>query len=154
MKIIDLLKSKKIKVTEIPKWGTYLRKQWEDNFANHISLQEKKAIYLHDNNGACGFLWHLFSYKKKNCLQGEEADKALNNEDKNTCYIFYQHIDDALILEEAGTLGANDFVDELDVYVVDKEFSWTYVKTHETGWLGSYFSRKDEESLGNISKDI
>ena len=57
MEIIDILKSKKVEVTEIPKWGTFLRKQWEDNFANHICLKEKKAIYLYD-----GYLWHLFSY--------------------------------------------------------------------------------------------
>ena len=26
-----------------------------------------------------------------------------------------------------------------DVYIVAKDFSWTYVKTHETGWCGPYF---------------
>ncbi|WP_246027621.1 DUF4275 family protein [Lysinibacillus antri] len=25
---------------------------------------------------------------------------------------------------------------------VDKGFNWTYVSTHETGWLGPYFCRK------------
>lgn len=143
MEIINILKSKKVKVTEIPKWGTFLRKQWEDNFANHISLKEKKAIYLYDDDGACGYLWHLFSNEKRECLQGEEAEQAFNDEHKNACYIFYQHTNDALILEEADALNANDLLDESDVYVVDKEFNWTYVKTHETGWCGPYFSRRD-----------
>lgn len=35
--LISLLEKKMVKVTEINKWGTYLRKQWEDNFANHFS---------------------------------------------------------------------------------------------------------------------
>jgi hypothetical protein len=58
------LKIKKIKLTEIPKWGPYLRKQWESNFANHLSDKDKKSIYLFDTGGYCGYLWHLFSYEK------------------------------------------------------------------------------------------
>lgn len=143
MRIIDILKSKKVKIIEIPKWGVSLRKQWEDSFANHMNPKEKSAIYLHDNNGACGYLWHLFSYEKRDCLKGEEAEQAFNDEKKNSCYIFYQHTDDALILEEAAAFNANDLLGEIDVYVVDKEFNWTYVKTHEVGWCGPYFCRKD-----------
>ena len=80
--------------------------------------------------------------KKRDCLQGEQADIAFNRESKKFCYVFYQHFDDAFILENASSLNANDFLNEEDVYVVDKEFNWTYVKTHETGWCGPYFSQK------------
>lgn len=138
MEIPNILKNKKIKITEIPKWGTFLRKQWEDNFANHLSFEEKKDIYLWNY----GFLWHLFSYEKKDCLQGQEAEKAFNNEQKDSCYVFWQHTDYALILENADSLNANDLEDECDIYVVDKEFNWTYVRTHETGLCGPYFSRR------------
>ena len=65
MDLVESLRSKKIKATEIPKWGTYLRKKWEDHFANHLSDKEKKSIYLYDEDGCSGFLWHLFSYKKR-----------------------------------------------------------------------------------------
>ena len=65
MKIASMLENKKIKVAEIPKWGTFLRKLWEDNFANHLTLEEKKDIYLWNNSDFCGYLWHLFSYEKK-----------------------------------------------------------------------------------------
>lgn len=142
MELINILKSKKIKVIEITKWGTFLRKQWEDNFANHIGIEEKKEIFLHDNEGYCGYLWHLFSYDKRHYLQGQESEKAFNDEYKSTCYIFYQHTNDALILENAATLNANDLQNEFDIYVVDKSFNWTYVKTHETGCCGPYFSRR------------
>lgn len=46
MDLIELLKRKKMKVTEIPNWGTYLRKQWENNFASCLTASEKKSIYL------------------------------------------------------------------------------------------------------------
>ncbi|WP_428912480.1 DUF4275 family protein [Niallia sp. Krafla_26] len=134
--LISLLANKKVKVTEIPKWGTYLRKKWEDHFANHLDLHEKKSIYLD------GFLWHVFSYEKREYLQKEKADLAFNNESKKSCYVFYQHSDEAFILENATGLAADDFLNEEDVYVVDKEFNWTYVRTHETGWFGPYFCRK------------
>ncbi|SCM11283.1 Uncharacterized protein BCRIVMBC120_05479 [Bacillus wiedmannii] len=29
-----------------------------------------------------------------------------------------------------------------DIYIVDKEFTWTFVKTHEHRWYGPYFARK------------
>ncbi|WMM26176.1 DUF4275 family protein [Tissierella sp. MB52-C2] len=143
MKIASMLENKKIKVAEIPKWGTFLRKLWEDNFANHLTLEEKKDIYLWNNNDFCGYLWHLFSYEKKECLQGQEAEKAFNDEHKGSCYVFWQHTDYVLILENADVLNSNDLEGEYDIYVVDKEFNWTYVKTHETGLCGSYYGRKD-----------
>ena len=144
MEISQILKNKNIKITEIPKWGTYLRKQWENNFADHLKLEEKKSIYLFNEGGFCGYLWHLFSYEKKACLKEEQAEKAFNDETKNSCYVFYQHNDYALILENASKLQSNDLLNETDVYVVDKEFTWTYVRTHETGGCGPYFSRKNE----------
>ena len=143
MQIMNILKCKRISVTEIPKWTNYLRKQWEDHFANHMSLKEKKDIYLYDDDGICGFLWHLFSYEKRDCLKGKEAEQAFNSQMKDTCYVFYQHVDNALILEGAITLDVNDLLNESDVYIVDKEFTWTYVKTHETGLCGPYFCRRD-----------
>ena len=140
--LVSSLRNKKVKVLEIPKWGGYLRKKWETEYANHLSDKEKQSIYLYDEDGACGYLWHIFSYERRDCLKEGQADMALNREPKKSCYVFYQHSDDALILEHAGGLTANDFVNEQDVYVVEKDFQWTYVKTHETGWCGPYFCRK------------
>jgi Domain of unknown function (DUF4275) len=43
-----------------------------------------------------------------------------------------------MIIENANKIKAEDFIDEEDVYVVDREFKWTYVKTHEEEY-GPYF---------------
>lgn len=143
MKLIDKLNRKNIKVIEIPKGGASLRKQWEDNFANHMSVQEKKDIHLYDENGVCGYLWHLFSYGRRDSIKDEAAEQAFHAEQKNTCYVFYQHKEDALLIEDATVLTTNDLLNESDIYVVDKDFKWTYVKTHETGWCGPYFCRRE-----------
>lgn len=142
MDLVTTLKSKKAKVIEIHRWGTYLRKVWEDKFANHLSMDEKKSIHLHDKGGASGFLWHIFSYEKRACFLEDQANIAFNSETKQTCYVFYQHSDDAFILENCQRLTSDDFANEADVYIVDKDFNWTYVRTHETGWCGPYFSRR------------
>ncbi|MGD6844817.1 DUF4275 family protein [Bacillus infantis] len=144
MDIVDRFRQKNIKILEIPKWGPYLRKEWENNFASHLNEKEKKAIHLLDEGGFGGYLWHLFSYKKKDCLEGENAKKAFNSARKNKIYVFFQHSDFALLLENASTLHTEDLIDEIgtDMYIVDKQFRWTFILTHETGWLGPYFSRK------------
>ncbi|MDQ0216879.1 uncharacterized protein YkuJ [Oikeobacillus pervagus] len=87
-----------------------MRKNWEDHFTNHLGENEKKSIYLDD------FLWHVFSYEKRDCLQEEQADIAFNRESKKSCYVFYQHSNEAFILENATALKADDFVNEQDVY--------------------------------------
>lgn len=58
-----------MKVREIPKWGTYLRKQWEIHFANHLSREEKEMIHLYNDRYACGYLWHLFGYEKRGYVE-------------------------------------------------------------------------------------
>jgi hypothetical protein len=140
--LVSLLRRKKIRVIEIPKWGPYLRNKWEESFANMLSEKEKQSIYFYDDDGFCGYYWHIFSYERRDFLKEDKADIALNKERKKSCYVFYQHSDEAYILENANPLAANDFINEEDIFIVDKEFSWTYVRTHETGWCGPYFCRQ------------
>ncbi|MEH7123932.1 DUF4275 family protein [Bacillus sp. JJ1503] len=140
--LINTLQKKRVKVTKIPKWGTYLRNQWEENFASHLSEDEKGKIHLHDKGKSSGFLWHIFSYETKECLKEEQANEAFNQLQKQACYVFHQHSNDAIIIENVSKITAEDFENEQDIYVVDKEFAWTYVNTHEKGLCGPYFSWK------------
>lgn len=142
--LIKKLRNKKIKVYESANWGVVLRKNWVDSFASHLSQKEKEEIYLFDVDGACGYMWHLFSYNKRECLKGEEADKVFNEMKKNYCYVFYQHNNTVLILENVNDFNAKDIENEMDIYVVDKGFRWTYVRTHE-GCCGPYFCKRDIE---------
>jgi hypothetical protein len=66
-------------------------------------------------------------------LEAEKAEATFNNQLKNNCYVFYQHSDYALILENASMLNTSDLINEQDIYIVDKGFNWTYIQTHETG---------------------
>ncbi|VXB16125.1 ATP synthase F1 subunit delta [Bacillus sp. 349Y] len=144
MNLIDRLIDKNIKVRDIPGWGAYLKKEWETHFAGHLSDKEKQSIYLLDADGFGGYLWHLFSYKKKKCLEGEKAEVAFRDQRKHSCFIFFQDTEDALLIENSSGFDVRDLTSEVgrDIYVVDKQFRWTFVLTHETDWLGPYFSRR------------
>ena len=77
-----------------------------------------------------------------------QANEAFKNVSKNACYVFYQNSDYALIIENATLVTASDFVqkddfDEGDIFVCDKDFTWTYVNTHEAS-CGPYFSTKSK----------
>ncbi|TPV41301.1 DUF4275 family protein [Bacillus dicomae] len=148
MIFLDVLRKKNMKVREFQKWGVYFRKRWEDNFANHLSDEEKEDIFLYGDKYGCGYLWYIFSYEKKKCLEGTEAESAFHDEVKKDCYIFYQHCDDVLLIKDASLLSMDDILRETDdmykgdIYIVDKDFTWTFVKTHEHRWYGPYFTRK------------
>lgn len=45
--LIERLQQKKMTLTEIPHWGIYFKKRWEDCFVSHLNQAEKEAIYLY-----------------------------------------------------------------------------------------------------------
>jgi hypothetical protein len=71
---------------------------------------------------------------------------AFDREEKECCYIFFQHCDDVFKMENVSSLKAADLAAEngpyTDIYIVDNEFHWTFAVTHERGWLGPYFRRR------------
>lgn len=142
MTLIDKLKHKQAAVWELPAWGEVLRQQWESQFAADLSRADKTAIGMNQ------YLWHAFSFNRLPCLQRERAIQAFHHQSEKNCYVFFQHSDDALLLEGAGDIAAEDFSQEGDVYVVDREFRWTFVKTHETEWCGPYFLAASEAMEG------
>ncbi|WP_299091121.1 DUF4275 family protein [uncultured Metabacillus sp.] len=143
MEQINLLKSKGILVTELKSITEELRKQWEEAFAKHLSKSQKSKIYFYQH------LWHVFSYNKLSCLERQKARDAFNKVKKDGCYIFYQDNENALLLENARSLKAEDIIKDIDgyiedIYVVDKDFSWTYIQTHES-FCGPYFYQPMKE---------
>ncbi|MEH7239569.1 DUF4275 family protein [Bacillus sp. JJ1562] len=129
---------KELKVLEIPKWGGYLRKSWENIFAHHLSKEEKEKIYLDH------FLWHLCSWEAINCTIKGEAIELFNQQKKDNCTIFNQYIDEVYLVGNAKSLWVQDLpYDPLhmfysDIYVMDWEQKWTFIMTHE-GECGPYF---------------
>lgn len=130
-------KYKELQIRPINEWNEYLKKRWEENFARSLSDKEKEDIFLLN-----GFLWHIFSYDKVDYLKENDAKDSFDKINKNFLYVFYQLENEAYIIENTKNLKASDFNGQGDIYITDKDFTFTYVNTHEEGYLGPYFFDK------------
>jgi len=75
------------------------------------------------------------------CLEGSEARRAFDALEYETAYIFRAGVSGAGVTAK---ISAAELDAEADVYVSDIEFRWTYIHTHEDGWMGPYFCRRGE----------
>ena len=121
-----------------------IRNKWIEIFAGNLTERERKEISI-DNH-----LWYGFNSEKKDYLEGEDAVEAFNNLRKKGYYVFFDYdiytYEDFFgyenkVFEVFGwnKMKAEDFSCD-DIYIVDKEFTWTYVYTHQGFWCGPYFA--------------
>lgn len=105
---------------------------WDKRFAQNISEGLKEEIYYEQ------FKWHIFSYEKQKCLEREVARKAFDTLSKEEFYVMYQGSPILFLYTNANEVISRDFDTQQDIYVFDKNFTWTYVHTHES-MCGPYF---------------
>lgn len=108
-----------------------IRNKYINTFFESLTKQEKDEICFEQ------YMWHAFSYGKVNAIQGFEAIKALRKHKKNDVYVIFQK--EEKVLEEKDItyeqLYNNVLKDDIwhtDCYIIDKDFKWTFVLTHET----------------------
>lgn len=150
MNLYNTLHQNNIRVRLIAGWSPYFHSRWEEAFAGHLTSSEKQEIYLKDDRYYSGYLWHLFSYKKVDHLANNQAIRAFHGQSKKSCYLFYQHSDDVYLIDQGHLLTYELLSKEEDVYVVDSDFTWTFVITHETETCGPYFAVKSSQSLASL----
>ena len=111
---------------------TLLQQRWRETFAGRVRLATGKWTHL-------GFDWHAFSYEFVHCV---DRTKALNEYQARIVDAFFvlPHLDD-----EPGyrcTTPSLPSLPGLDAYVVDQDFTWTMVFTHEDR-CGPYFTTEE-----------
>ncbi|GEM_PF-1529068 len=122
---------------------------WFSTFAPQLTPDERYEIQEHE------FLWHVFScyMVPGKILEGQDAMAAYDKADKEGAISIWLPIKtlekelkvnpttaalpDSLKKSENATM-------KQELYIVAKDWSWTFVSTHENGWLGPYFYRIDE----------
>ena len=114
---------------------------WENTFAGNISQDAKNSIYYEQ------FRWHIFSYEIQPCISKDAAKDAFDSINKDELYMMYQNSPYVTMLSNASAIKASDFDNEQDVYIFDKSFAWTYVRTHES-MCGPYFTFKHAIEVG------
>jgi len=117
-----------------------LMKKWLSTFGKNV---DKKLMEEHVTSYG-NLLWHLFTWGEVSCLKGEEAKKAFDDLEYEEAIRFYDgyasHIEKVSVIGKVSAK-AVDKDRGSDVYIVAKDFSWTYVRTHEIGVCGPYFCR-------------
>lgn len=117
------------------------KKEWLKHFASNISKRdiENKVV----KTG--GYIWHIFSFElvdSNNYLSGEEARSAFNKADKaNSWYIIPFERKTSVKISDFENITAEQLEKETEIYVVARDLSWTYIKTHDNDWCGPYFYR-------------
>ena len=136
---LDSLKSRGIVFVPIENTA-WIKGRWSKLFASSLSKEEKQDIYYDQ------FRWHIFSFEKVKCLNGEEARLAFDACQKQKVYQFFQHSRVGFCIENVHLLRAEDLYYEnvipwSDTYLFDPEGKWTYVQTHES-MCGPYFYKE------------
>ncbi len=112
---------------------------WLSHFANGISRENIEKYVVSNGN----YLWHVFSWElldKKVFLNGNSARKAYDRIDKhNALYIDWFEDDETKNLT-AKLSTSNALEEKTEIYVIASDFSWTYIKTHES-MCGPYFMK-------------
>ena len=114
--------------------------QWLRHFAKGVTEKQIEQ-YVKDQ-----FIWHVFSFKlieTKNLLVGDSARQAYDQVSKEEC-IFCDMFGNGGVTDKLSA--EYDTAEKIDdrfaeFYVVAKDYSWTYIKTHEGENCGPYFFR-------------
>ncbi|MET4560195.1 hypothetical protein ABIA69_001339 [Lysinibacillus parviboronicapiens] len=105
---------------------------WDSIFAKNINEETRQSIFYEQ------FKWHIFSYEQQACLKRDEARKAFDDVAKDELFVLYQCMPNVHQFSAAQHVVAADFDSQQDIYIVNRDFTWTYVHTHEEQ-CGPYF---------------
>jgi len=125
-----------------------VKERWLDVFADGVSEIDLGKHVLARGN----YLWHIFSWALTPCKAGEAANESLRQVAGDEIYLFYNEyppmgLSRVRRLETAEVSAITEdpsSVPGTDWYLVNKDFTWTYVHTHEED-CGPYFC--DSQSL-------
>lgn len=112
--------------------------KWFQAFASNLSEKKHNKYLVEYGN----YPWHLFSWKlvpNTSYLIGNDAREAYNKIKKDGA-LYIQPFEDEFAKPLPKEFGNSSALDKLtEIYIVSKDFSWTYIKTHEDDWCGPYF---------------
>ena len=115
--------------------------KWLESFASDVSPYKLEKHVTSTGN----LIWHIFSYEllaEHKYLEGDEAKKAYDKENKSDA-IYIEWFEDYETKDISWEVSSSKALDKfIEVYVVAKDFSWTYINTHEQNHgCGPYFMK-------------
>ena len=115
--------------------------QWLRHFAQGINKSQYEK-YVKDQ-----YIWHVFSWeliKPDGLLTGDATRRAYNQAVKTDCIFCDMYNNGGVTDKLSPQYDTAEKIDEnlTEFYVVAKDYSWTYIKTHECDLCGPYFFEK------------
>ena len=114
--------------------------QWIRHFAKEVSKNDI-SLYVKDQ-----YIWHVFSWNLLDSdafLVGDHARRAYDEVDKSNCIFCDMFgpngVSEHMLEEYISSKTIDQNITEL--YVIAKDYSWTYIKTHEGDLCGPYFMK-------------
>ncbi len=118
-----------------------LVRRWLSVFEQNVPKEIMDNHVTTDGN----HMWHIFTWGNVPCLEGDAARAAFDQLQDIEVIQFYGGYDceiKRVSIRKKRTAKALDRERYIDIYVVAKDFSWTYVHTHEPDF-GPYFYSKE-----------
>lgn len=111
-------------------------------------VQKWHELYCPDNlkwakkKPSKGFRWENITFS----FEGEKAQEEYNSHVARSFYIMAEEfgVKNHILYESEIKPEINAFDEKLDFYVFPKNLAWSMAFTHESGWLGPYFSKQRE----------
>ena len=115
--------------------------QWLNHFAPSLTKKQ------YDEHIKDKYIWHVFSWKLidlEGLMVGDSARQAFNEADKSECLACDIYNGNGVLDSVPDRYNTAEKIDtELaEFYVAAKDYSWTYIKTHEGDLCGPYFLKK------------
>ncbi len=112
--------------------------QWLRHFAPDLSKDQFEK-HIKDQ-----FIWHVFTRKLiafDGLLTGDDARQAFDQAIKNDCIYCDMFNGNGVTNKLSSRFDTAEKIDAnlTEFYVVAKDYSWTYIKTHEGDLCGPYF---------------
>lgn len=107
-------------------------REWLQRFAARVRRQEGSWVFK-------GFKWHGFSYGIETCLAGESALRAYQST-KGRFFLFDENESFGFLCKTPFPVRPDLSQFRTDIYLVDSDFSWTMVFTHEQPEIGPFFA--------------
>lgn len=121
-----------------------LIRKWLSVFGQNVPKEIMDNHVTADGN----HMWHIFTWGNVPCLDGDAARVAFDHLQDIEVMQFYGGYDckiKRVSIRKKRTAKALDRERYTDIYVVAKDFSWTYVHTHEPDF-GPYFCVLEKET--------
>ena len=123
-----------------------IKKKFINTFFSQLTEKDKKECYFDH------YMWHAFSYEKIECIEGRKAIEELHKKN-NEVYLIFEDNDKVV---EKKMVTYKELIDmrvkgkiAWDCYVIDKNFNWCFVLTHETDYDNKAGTFKDCDDLIN-----